>query len=224
MTCWTPELAVPEEVKRLLQQETSSEGLAVVFFRILSLLKKQKRTGWLDYGLDQCESISDHMYRMGVISTVLPEYVTNILLPGKERVRLDKARCAQIALVHDMAESLVGDITPRDTTVDKQEKHRRELATIDYLTEHLVKPYNPTAAEEIKTLWLEYENVSTIEARYVKDIDKFEMMLQAFEYEQEHPGKNFDSFFDAVPSVKTEEIKKLTENVLAQRKRFWASK
>ncbi|CAL5350041.1 unnamed protein product [Camellia sinensis] len=53
-------------------------------------------------------------------------------------------------------------------------------------------------AEEIKELWAEYENNSSIEANLVKDFDKVEMILQALEYEMaevaEH-GKVLDEFF-----------------------------
>ena len=37
-------------------------------------------------------------------------------------------RCVKMALVHDMAECIVGDLTPHDN-VSKEEKHRRELVT-----------------------------------------------------------------------------------------------
>lgn len=36
------------------------------------------------------------------------------------------SRCIRMALVHDLAESIVGDITP-DDGVSKEEKYRREL-------------------------------------------------------------------------------------------------
>lgn len=49
-------------------------------------------------------------------------------------------------------------------------------------------------AEEIKELWAEYENNSSVEANLVKDFDKVEMILQALEYEMEH-GKVLDEFF-----------------------------
>ncbi|KAG0492864.1 hypothetical protein HPP92_006262 [Vanilla planifolia] len=49
-------------------------------------------------------------------------------------------------------------------------------------------------AEEIKELWAEYENNSSIEASLVKDFDKVELILQALEYEMEHE-KVLDEFF-----------------------------
>lgn len=39
---------------------------------------------------------------------------------------------------------------------------------------------------ELYELWKEYEELKTTEAIYCKDIDKFEMVVQAFEYEKEH--------------------------------------
>ncbi|CAN6444519.1 unnamed protein product [Victoria cruziana] len=49
-------------------------------------------------------------------------------------------------------------------------------------------------AAEVKELWAEYENNSSLEAKLVKDFDKVEMILQALEYEAEH-GKVLDEFF-----------------------------
>ena len=42
-------------------------------------------------------------------------------------------RCMKLALVHDMAECIVGDITPY-CGVSKEEKHTKEKVSIDILT------------------------------------------------------------------------------------------
>jgi putative hydrolase of HD superfamily len=39
-------------------------------------------------------------------------------------------------------------------------------------------------ADEICTLWQEYEDATTNEALFVKDLDKYEMIVQALEYEK----------------------------------------
>jgi HD domain len=39
---------------------------------------------------------------------------------------------------------------------------------------------------ELADLWSEYEDQATPVARIVRDIDKFEMLAQAYEYEAEH--------------------------------------
>ena len=50
-------------------------------------------------------------------------------------------------------------------------------------------------SSEIRDLWLEYEDGTTIEAEAAKQLDKFEMIVQANEYELVHPEKRLDSFF-----------------------------
>lgn len=45
------------------------------------------------------------------------------------------------------------------------------------------------AAQEIKELWLEYEDCTSEEARVVKDFDKLEMIVQADEYERGEPQR-----------------------------------
>lgn len=51
---------------------------------------------------------------------------------------------------------------------------------------------NSLQSQEIFSLWQEYENGETMEAKFVKDLDKFEMILQAFEYEK---CKKKETFF-----------------------------
>ncbi|PVH15883.1 uncharacterized protein CXQ87_003740 [Candidozyma duobushaemuli] len=206
---WTPEAAVPEKLQSLLASKSKINSM-LAFTQIVRLLKTQPRTGWVDRGipLEKTESIADHMYRMSIIAMALPNRQVNI------------DRCVKIALVHDIAESLVGDITPFGG-VTKAEKHRRESDTIDYLVK-IVSPYNSEFAEEMKELWLEYEEIRSPEAVYVKDIDKFEMIQQAWDYEQEY-GQKYDlsEFYRSRSNIKTPEIGELCDEVIRQRKEFF---
>lgn len=50
---------------------------------------------------------------------------------------------------------------------------------------HVYMAWGPTcAAREVESLWLEYEAASSPEALLVKDFDKLEMIVTAFQYEQ----------------------------------------
>lgn len=49
-------------------------------------------------------------------------------------------RCIKLALVHDMAECIVGDIAPSDN-ISKAEKHRREEASATPTFTDLMAPY-----------------------------------------------------------------------------------
>ncbi|KAM5567576.1 5'-deoxynucleotidase hdd1 [Rosa sericea] len=157
---------------------SSSTSSAIDFLTLCHSLKTTKRKGWVNHGI-KGESIADHMYRMALMSLIAGD------IPG-----LNRERCIKIAIVHDIAEAIVGDITPSDG-VPKKEKSRMEEAA---LNEMCVVLGGGMRAEEIKELWAEYENNSSIEANLVKDFDKVEMILQALEYEMEH-GKVLDEFF-----------------------------
>ena len=60
-----------------------------------------------------------------------------MLCPCTLSSKLNIPRCIKMALIHDMAESLVGDITPVDGVL-KAEKNRRESETMDYICQDLL--------------------------------------------------------------------------------------
>ncbi|KAF5894907.1 HD domain-containing protein 2 [Clarias magur] len=92
---------------------------------------------------------------------------------------VNRDRCMKLALVHDLAESIVGDIAPADN-VSKAEKHQREKEAMVRITGLLAEDLR----KELYQLWEEYENQSSNEARVVKELDQLEMILQAHEYEE----------------------------------------
>ncbi|KAB2614218.1 HD domain-containing protein 2-like [Pyrus ussuriensis x Pyrus communis] len=149
------------------------------FGRIRCFIRTTKRKGWINQGIKGSESIADHMYRMALMSLIAGD------VPGLNRGR------SKIQIVHETAEAIVGDITPSDG-VPKAVKSRMEQAALDEMCLVLGGGIRfLSAAEEIKELWMEYENNLSIESNLGKDFDKVEMILQALEYEM---GKSV-SFF-----------------------------
>lgn len=153
------------------------------FARLLGKLKHTRRAGWERHQVPNCESVADHMYRMSVLSMLIPT-------SGE----LSRDKCIRLSLVHDIAECIVGDITPADN-IPKEEKHKKELGALQDIQKLVPDEF----AEELMTLWLEYEGQSTPEAKFVKDLDKFDMVMQAHEYEeaQKAPG-SLQEFFNSV--------------------------
>ncbi|KAM7172223.1 5'-deoxynucleotidase HDDC2 isoform 3-T3 [Macrochelys suwanniensis] len=126
------------------------------------------------------------MYRMAIMALVT------------EDKQLNKDRCIRLALVHDMAECIVGDIAPADN-ISKEEKHQREEGSVlQAAMKHLTQLLSEDLKKEIYELWEEYEHQSTAEARFVKELDQCEMILQASEYEEleKMPGRLQD-FYDS---------------------------
>uniref|UniRef100_A0A8D0C742 5'-deoxynucleotidase HDDC2 n=1 Tax=Salvator merianae TaxID=96440 RepID=A0A8D0C742_SALMN len=151
------------------------------FLKLVGQLKRVPRTGWVYRKVANPESVSDHMYRMAIMAMVT------------EDKTLNKDKCIRLALVHDMAECIVGDIAPADN-ISKEEKHRREEEAMKHLTQLLSEELR----KEIYELWEEYESQSSAEAKFVKELDQCEMILQALEYEEleKKPGRLQD-FYDS---------------------------
>jgi len=104
----------------------------------------------------------------------------------------DTNRCIKMGLVHDLAESTVGDITPY-CGVSDGDKYKMELGAMTKMTKAL-----GDGGEELLELWKEYEEGVSEEAKLVKDMDKLEMILQALEYENDGTNrKSLDGFFDS---------------------------
>lgn len=93
---------------------------ALEFLRVVGKLKTLKRTGWVNNGVALPESVADHMYRMAMCSFIITD-------PA-----LDRSRLMKIAVVHDLAEALVGDIVPHDTRYTKEEKRHLEEVRMSY--------------------------------------------------------------------------------------------
>ncbi|KAK8522949.1 hypothetical protein V6N12_056641 [Hibiscus sabdariffa] len=196
--------------KSATTSETDSPtASAIDFLTLCHSLKTTKRKGWINHGIKGPESIADHMYRMALMALIAGD------LPG-----VNRERCIKIAIVHDIAEAIVGDITP-SCGVPKEEKRRREQAA---LTEMCKILGGGMRAEEIQQLWAEYENNASLEANLVKDFDKVELILQALEYEMEH-GKVLDEFFLSTEGkFQTEIGKSWAKEINSRRKSLLADK
>ncbi|PIK40049.1 putative HD domain-containing protein 2 isoform 1 [Apostichopus japonicus] len=152
------------------------------FIHITGKLKDTQRTGWVENGVCEPESVADHMYRMAVMT---------MLITNKEG--LNKERCMKLAIVHDLAEAIVGDVSPSQGISD-EEKHRQEKDAITKMTSLLPKEIGL----EICQLYEEYEARQTNEAKFVKDLDMFDMIAQAHEYEKKEQRKgDLQTFFNS---------------------------
>lgn len=129
-------------------------------------LKDVPREGWRRVGVAKPESVAAHSW--GVAWLVL------LLCPSE----LDRERAMAMALVHDLAEARVGDITPHDG-VTAEDKSRRER-------EALVELLGPLPhRDDLIALWEAYEAGADPEAQLVKACDKLDMALQAQRYAAE---------------------------------------
>ena len=190
----------------------SIRGMNILnFAHAISTLKSTPRTGWVRSKVKDPESISDHMHRMALLAFLVPS-----------DSRIDRNKIIKMALIHDVAEARVGDITPHDG-VSPTEKYELESAGMSFL----VKTLNSSPeAIEMNDLWLEYEKGESFEAQIVKDLDKFEMIVQAFEYEKSNStSESLESFFESTRGkFKTPIVQEWVSCLLEERQKFHLGK
>lgn len=126
-------------------------------------LKELTRAGWVRAGVPHPESVADHSWGVA--------WLTLVLLPGD----LDLARALSYAVLHDLPEVRVGDITPSDG-VHPADKHAAERAAMTDICSALPN------GQALLATWNAYEGQADAEARFVRQLDKLDMALQAVRY------------------------------------------
>lgn len=170
------------------------------FIAAAGKLKKLSRTGWLECGVPDSESVADHSFRVALISLVLAD------MKG-----LDALRAVRMALLHDLAEAETGDLTPTQKHTDPWGFKHAEDAAMERLIEKLPRDIQGT----FRSAWREFSGTLTDEARLVMDADKLEMVIQASEYQKEGVDENrFMRFWQA--EIKGDEARVIRDAVRAQ--------
>jgi putative hydrolases of HD superfamily len=137
-------------------------------------LKHVARAGWVRAGVANPESVAAHSWGVAwLVATLCPAH-------------LNRERAMLIALVHDLAEVRVGDITPHDG-VDPADKAAAETQAFASMVAAM-----PNRAELVQA-FADYG--STDEGRFVKACDKLDMALQAELYARD--GVDTREFIDS---------------------------
>lgn len=157
------------------------------FYSIVSSLKNEKRAGWVERGVVDPETTSSHSFMSALLSL--------LLVPRG----LDKERVIKMMLVHDIAESVTGDMITKENwkeggTIRESEKLILERKA----TERIVSSLDDREASEIVSLWEEFEENKTPEAMFANDMDVFERTMQALEYHKQNNFKKpLEPFWDS---------------------------
>jgi putative hydrolase of HD superfamily len=131
-------------------------------------LKRLPRTGWVESGVADPESVADHSFRVALIAMIL-----------SDSQKLDALKAVRMALLHDLAEGEIGDLTPTQKRSEETKFKLKENEAMGKLLHKL--PLNIRVA--YSSAWQEFSEGKTPEALLVRDCDKLEMMIQASEYQ-----------------------------------------
>jgi putative hydrolase of HD superfamily len=118
-----------------------------------------------------------------------------------------------MALIHDLAESVVGDFTPSDDQTP-EEKHRLEVEAFTTICADIDN------GSELLELLHEYEKGESPEAQFVRRLDKLEMMFQAYKYRKDQPHVNLQEFWDYIQKFDFGSLRDTYDNLLSLHKSF----
>lgn len=102
--------------------QTSKDNL-LNLINFLGRFKDLKRSGWLARKVSSPESDAEHSFSLAFQALLLtPSY-------------LDRCRCIELALAHDIAEVYSGDMLPGE--INAAEKHQKEREAVCRLSKEL---------------------------------------------------------------------------------------
>jgi putative hydrolase of HD superfamily len=159
-------------------------------------LKTIKRAGWAKIGVREPESVADHTYRVSMLALIL----------GK-KLKVSENKLLKLALLHDLAEARTGDFISdgERKEITREEKSKLEKRAV----KEMAKLFS--GGREILSLWKEFDEGKTKEAKIALELDKLEMAIQALEYEKAGMKKEIlDQFWvTSKKYVKNKELLKI---------------
>ncbi|MET1159741.1 MAG: HD family hydrolase [Thermoprotei archaeon] len=135
-------------------------------YEIVKALDSLVRSGWMIRGIPGSigETVSQHMYTASLIALVISEEMRN------RGYSVDPYRAASLAIVHDLAEAVIGDIipfySPNKNDIEKDVVEKRFRSSV------------------IKSLYREYVEQKTLEARIARLSDYLATYIKAKIYQE----------------------------------------
>jgi putative hydrolase of HD superfamily len=169
-----------------MEQHNRSDGIVQALFRY-DILNKLPRTGFLMRGVDNPETIGEHIFSTTVLAILVLEEME------KDGYEVDAAKVLKMTSLHETGEILVGDIPhPAVAFMGKEVKTDMEREA----GKRVLRDF-PGLQEIID----EFEKRESLEAKIVDSLDKLQMLIKVLLYESEHKG-HLDDFWRYMRNVR----------------------
>ena len=122
---------------------------------------------------------------------------------------VDSEKVLKMAILHDWAESKIGDFMPEQIGYDK----KSELE--NYAMSEILESLPQKIQDNYQNIWDEFLSRETPESKLVYELDKLEMALQAKIYEKDvDPEKVKPFIISAVEQIIDPDVKKVLMDIL----------
>lgn len=148
----------------------TKEENVINYYVLCNKLKNVIRTGWKDWNVqkERVESIAEHVFGVQMLA---------IAMKSEYQYDIDIMKVIYMLAIHELGESVIGDLTQFQIT--KQEKEKIEHEAVHKILSKLLD------GDQIEELFLEFDSHSTKEAMFAYQCDKLECDLQCKLYDEE---------------------------------------
>ena len=174
--------------------------MIIDFYKTAINLKKIQRQGWIDkLSIENPESVADHSYSMAMMGMII-----------SDMENYNSEKILKMILLHDLAESKIGDYTPGQ--IDFEKKNKIENTAFLKILEDL--PNSITS--QYQNVWKEYLENSSPESQIVHQLDRLEMALQAKTYQNEgHSKEQLEPFYESAKNgISNPKLKELFTKIM----------
>lgn len=148
----------------------SKEQKVINYYVLCNKLKNTIRTGWKDWNVqrERIESVAEHIYGTQMLA---------IAMKSEYNYDIDLKKVIFMLAIHELGESLIGDLTVFQIT--KEDKEKKEHEAVHKILSGLLD------GKQIEELFLEFDKQKTKEAIFAYQCDKLECDLQSKLYDEE---------------------------------------
>ena len=148
----------------------SREENVINYYVICNKLKNIIRKGWLDWNVkrDRIESVAEHVFGVQMLA---------LSMKSEYQYDIDIMKVLFMLAIHEIGESVIGDLTLFDISAAEKEKieHEAVCKILNGLLD----------GKQINELFLEFDKRETLEAKFAYQCDKLECDLQCKLYDEE---------------------------------------
>lgn len=184
----------------------------IKFFIEIGKLKTLKRRGWVLRGVKDAESVADHAFRVLILAWVFGT-----------GTKLNLKRTLKLALVHSLSAVYIDYISPYKKLLNIKSKKSllkkypalelRALITEkgritsqrfreeEKAIKQLLRGLPEILKNEIGSLWYDFQNKTSREAKFLKILDRIENLLQVLEYKSQLDEALIEPFLHQVSEI-----------------------
>lgn len=147
------------------------EKNVINYYVLCNKLKDVIRTGWKYWNVqrERVESVAEHIYWVQMLA---------IAMKSEYKYDIDIMKVVFMIAIHELWETIIGDLTQFQISKDKKEKIEHEA--VHNILKDLIN------GDEIEKLFLEFDARKTKEALFSYHCDKLECDLQCKLYDEEN--------------------------------------